>query len=214
MFSNPHQSNSFFQSAPENALDESALIEKLKPMLNSQRIQYIYDSYGVEILHQTHEIRISNLYSTEGDINTMRTCAIVNFERLFDHLLAEAHQLIVAGGSIGETLKAKGFAISKTPLYFGECELPLIAKEQMHTQAKSAAVHIYCLQVNYLESKPKLDYCTITEIHHPEYLSPSRLSALYPDEYDAHCTSSFAIQPHLAQLSELDSRLSQNRVVI
>ena len=50
----------------------------------------------------------------------------------------------------------------------------------MQVSDKQAAFHVY----NLLASKEQmLPYCTIIEVHSPDYLDEEWLKALYPDQY-------------------------------
>jgi len=76
------------------------LIEELKLMLNSQRIQRLFGSYGVSIIEQSQQTRISNLYSsTQKPI--MRTCAVVNFcFPIAEHLKRPPAGILVKKGHV------------------------------------------------------------------------------------------------------------------
>lgn len=177
-----------FQSiyaAPEISKD---VVEHLTPKLNSDRIAYFFGSYGVEPIEFRDspfgECRIANLYSLDGNEKIMRTLAIVDFKQPVHDELKEVHQEIVQGQSIGIALKKAGWNVEKLPVYFGSVELSPALQAWMHeTSCNIAAIHVYKLSVSNENSKGLLPYCTIIEVHSPQYLDEKWLQALYPDQY-------------------------------
>ena len=203
----------FFQVSQEKFLSNEE-IKELKPLLNSQRIKRLFGSYGVDVLHQDDELRISNLHSFKNESTIMRTCAIVNYCLPVAASLEDAHNAILKGGSIGATLKKNGFSITKQPIYFGETNLPIVAKKNMDIDSDSAAVHIYCLWVSNEKNAMPLEYYTIIEIHSPKYLTSQSLAKMYPEDYMKHNEiNDKVIKPHLDKIKELDSILSDNPVL-
>lgn len=65
-----------------------------------------------------------------------------------------------------------------------------------------AAVHIYSLAVSKKETET-INYCTILEIHSPQYLSSEWLQALYVDQYDQYSDRSKIADDFLARLEIL-----------
>jgi hypothetical protein len=51
----------------------------------------------------------------------------------------------------------------------------------------------------------EIGYCTIIEIHSPEYFNEEWLKALYPDQYDHYRDLSAAMEQMLKSYSELKS---------
>lgn len=186
---------------------DDELIKELKPLLNSGRIERLFGNCTTEVLFQENELRISNLYSKEGDKKTMRTCAIVTFSDKIPEQVQEAHKEISRGGSIGSTLKSKGFLIIKQPVYFGNQDIPESIKQHMDVDQDVCAVHIYQLKIENIENQPI--YCTITEIHHPDYLTLEDLKQLYPDDYPKYTelTDNVALQQ---KIDTLNSKLEQH----
>lgn len=175
-------------------LDDQSLIQ-YRSKLNSEIIAATFGSYGVEVLFENNQSRLSNLYS---DDKVMRTCAIVDYSLPIHASLAQAHKEIIAGGSIGATLKKHGFSLTKKPLYFGEVQLTESLRKAMKVRTDIGAVHIYDLYVG------EIRYCTITEIHSPVYLNANGLKLLYPNEYGRYLTTTSEVNRLLHRASNLD----------
>lgn len=175
-------------------LDEQSLIQ-YRSKLNSEIIAATFGSYGVEVLFEDNQSRLSNLYSDE---KVMRTCAIVDYSLPIHESLIQAHKEIVAGSSIGATLKKHGFSFTKKPLYFGEVQLTESLRKAMKVGTDIGAVHIYDLYVG------ETRYCTITEIHSPVYLNANGLKLLYPNEYGQYLTATPEVDRLLHRASNLD----------
>ena len=170
-------------------------IATLKPMLNSDRIKHLFGSYQVEPIHVfTQEFpnsRISNLHSihekNNAKLKIQRTLAIVDFVSKIPPLLIPAHERIIAGASIGTALVEAGWKINKNPIFFGEIPILKQVMEWMHEKEQDrAAVHIYQLEVSNESQREPVPYCTIIEIHSPQYLSLASLKALYDEDFQ-HC---------------------------
>lgn len=186
-------------SAPEVTEE---VVELLTPKLNSDRIAYFFGSYGVEQIETIGNCRIANLYSLEGDEKIMRTLAIVKFNESMDEALQEVHERILGGESIGIALKKDGWMIEKLPVYFGTVALSPALQSWMHeTSSNPAAVHVYNLYVCGEKAKGIIPYCTIIEVHSPQYLDEKWLQALYPDQYP-HFQEGFADMSALESLIE------------
>lgn len=126
--------------------------------------------------------RISNLYSIQNTKKITRTLAIVAFQLPIPQDLEEVHAEIDLGGSIGTVLRKYDWSMEKKTEYLGNTALPHLFRKWMHTEHRFAAVHIYNLQV-FSKNKPcKIHYCTILELHHPEYLTEEDLQTLYKME--------------------------------
>jgi len=153
--------------------------ETAAQLLNSDRIEQVFGSYGVDVLVRAPEaLRISSLYSTEGGIRTTRTLAIVAWPSAVDPGLADAHAAILAGASIGATLESAGWTVTKRNLYFGETPAPDSLSRLMRIPATPAlATHGYVLSVT--RGDLAVDYATIAELHHPAYLDLAMLEAIY-----------------------------------
>lgn len=166
----------------------STEVSLLAPMLNSERIQYRFGSYGVEPLNACADIfpenRISNLYSLQAQQKVMRTLAIVEFAHPMPAALLSVHQQIQAGASIGSTLQKNGWTINKQPIYFGEIPLSRSIRNSMQDEGHdNAALFMYTLNVKEPSKPQTLLYCTITEIYSPQFLTLPWLKAIYPDSF-------------------------------
>lgn len=106
-------------------LNEDEVVETLRPMLNSERIEHIFGSYGVDAsMH--NGVRVSNLYSLNagGRVpvclmespdpcygKSTRTLALVTFVAPVNPLLETAHHEVTAHGkSLGTTLQGQGWS--------------------------------------------------------------------------------------------------------
>ena len=82
---------------------------EVTPSLNSDVIRERFGSYGVEVLSQSDEIRVANLFSGEANSKVSRTLAVTVFVLPRDSRLDASDQVIRAGGSIGASLRNAGF---------------------------------------------------------------------------------------------------------
>ncbi len=151
-------------------------------LLNSERIEAKFGKYGIEILSNDVQLRRSNLYSISDGVRTCRTYAVVEFLEAPDHRTVEEHQRIVGGGSIGEVFKSHGWRIYKQTLHIGE--LTVVDAESeiarlMHLDRElQLAMHIYRLLIEKHDTS--INYATIIEVHHPDYLDYAALRDTYP----------------------------------
>lgn len=160
----------------------------LKPKLNSERIEYFFGNYGIDQLDVCKtpfpKGRVSNLYSIHENKKLLRTLAITEFETPVNPSLISAHKKIVAGASIGASLRQAGWKINKEPIYFGKISLTPQIMHLMHTEVSNqAAVHIYRLGVHKTEEDKIVPYCTIIEVHSPEYLGLDGLELIYDAQF-------------------------------
>lgn len=141
-------------------------------LLNSKRIEQRFGSYGVEVLASEAGLRRSGLLSYDGDTATCRTYAVVQFAEQLDERFDDAHSRVLAGNSIGSTFKGDGWDIRKHTLFIGSVRLPDAATEvgrlMRLTGAHDLALHVYQLVI--ARDDAELEYATIMEAHHPEYI--------------------------------------------
>ena len=163
---------------------------QLRPLLNSERIKLKFGSYGIEVLESGAKIRVSNLYSVNGDQKTTRTLAIVSYPDTVDPLFAKEHKEILSGGSIGAVFKKNGWEIDKRHQYFGEIDsskdLASVYKLFGGITPTQLAVHIYSFFIK--KHRSEFLYATIAEIYHPQYLSLQDLKEIYQVDFDKHRT--------------------------
>ena len=146
--------------------------------LNSEQISAKFGSYGIEVLAQDDHVRTSNLFSSDGDVRTCRTFALVRYPSQIDPALAVPHAAIVAGGSIGAVFAAQGWEVRKTHLYYGEIEASLRLANLMRIDENTLlAEHVYVLDV--AKDGRVLEYAVLVEIHHPDYLRVGELATIY-----------------------------------
>lgn len=150
--------------------------------LNSERIERRFGSYDIEVLQESQRLRVSSLNSRESTGPVCRTFAVVRYdERPRPPALQAAHRKILAGGSIGATLTAAGWTVDKTNRHLGEITPAAGDRRVLQMMqldgASSLALHIYDL--NAVRDGLRIRYATIVEIHHPDYLAPDDLTAIY-----------------------------------
>ncbi len=153
-------------------------------LLNSERIEKRFSSYGVDVLASKAGLRRSSLFSMNDDKRVCRTYAVVQFADPLGEHCGDAHAKVLAGNSIGAIFRSHGWNVHKQTLHIGSLELPpgnQVIPRLMHIDAPcKLALHVY--QLLLAKDAQVLEYATILETHHPDYLSESDLYELY--EYD------------------------------
>jgi hypothetical protein len=149
-----------------------------RELLNSERIAAKFGSYGIEVLEQSSDLRVSNLYSGDSGAKTCRTFAIVRYPPRIDAALRAEHAAILAGGSIGAVFAAQGWQVRKTHLRYGERDAsPTLATLMGVTVGTPLAEHVYVLDV--ARDGRVIEYAALVEIHHPAYLRVADLAGVY-----------------------------------
>ena len=150
-------------------------------LLNSERIGERFGNCDIEVLEHGPTIRRSSLFSVDDGERTCRSYAVVQFIEQESAEVAEAHQKILAGESIGATFKTAGWKVSKVTRHVGSAPLPsgehAIAHLMRLAGSASLALHAYRLILE--QGERSLHYATIIEVHHPAYLSERELCQLY-----------------------------------
>ena len=150
-------------------------------LLNSERITKQFGSYGVDVLRTDEHRRVSSLYSLTDQIRTTRTYAVVDFAADRHEKLQREHAAINAGGSIGATFRNADWQVDKQHIYIGELEVPTeyaeISRLMRIQLPEPLAVHVYLLIVS--DDEGRYRYATITEVHHPDYLTADGLRKIY-----------------------------------
>ena len=150
-------------------------------ILNSERIEQRFGSYGIDVLASEAGLRRSSLFSYDRGQTTCRTYAVVQFAAEADARCNDAHSRVLAGNSIGETFKEDGWNIRKNTLHIGTVRLPDAATEvgtlMRLDGAHDLAVHIY--QLVLVRDVNEVEYATILEAHHPEYLTEQDLHGIF-----------------------------------
>lgn len=174
-------------------------------LLNSERIEQRFGSYGVEALPSEHDLRRSSLYSLHAGKPVCRTYAVVSFADPLDERFREAHAKVLAGNSIGAIFRSHGWDVHKQTMHIGNITLPdgkTTIGELMHVAARQVlALHAY--QLLLVQNNQIFEYATITETHHPDYLSETDLHDLYNYNKDS------SLPPRA--VSELVSRVLDDR---
>jgi hypothetical protein len=150
-----------------------------RELLNSERIAANFGTYGIEVLEEDENVRVSNLYSfpRAGD-RTCRTYAVVQYAPSIDPAIRAEHATIVAGGSMGAVFAASGWAVRKRHLSYAEraatAKLASLMRIPVNTPL---AEHVYALDV--VRDGRTIEYAAIVEIHHPSYLRLADLGKIY-----------------------------------
>lgn len=152
-----------------------------EPMLNSERIEKQFGSFGIDVIASDGSKRIANLYSMEGGVRVCRTWATVLFPEVIDARVASEHTLVLGGQPMGAVFKRQGWQISKRNLRIGSRPLTPADDQMIRLmqipEAASVAYHTYVFSVS--KGDIALDYAVITETHHPDYLSRTDLEEIY-----------------------------------
>jgi hypothetical protein len=149
--------------------------------LNSERIKQEFGSFGIEVIECSAERRVASLYSLESGARVCRTYADVAFNVSVVPELAVEHALVLAGQSIGAVFKQRGWSITKRHTQIGSVTLTrddsAILSRMCLEPPQRVARHSYVFEVGKDDSV--FDYATITERHHPCYLTAADLKAIY-----------------------------------
>lgn len=146
---------------------------EVTPPLNSDAIKATFGSYGVEVIDQAAGTRVANLYSEHGADKVCRTLAVTEFMQPVDESLLESHKAIVAGASIGATLRAAGFTINKKLLI--KTEVPandsfVALANGTTTVGTPLFTKVYALFAE--SSNSSIPYAVIAEAYHPAHFPP------------------------------------------
>jgi hypothetical protein len=77
-------------------------------LLNSERIEERFGSYGIEVLSDQPAMRRSALFSGDDSDKTCRTYAVVRFVDAPDSQIDSEHEQVLAGDSIGAIFHLQG----------------------------------------------------------------------------------------------------------
>lgn len=153
--------------------------------LNSDRIARKFGNYGIELIENKNNTRVTSLYSMETAGAVCRTFAVVGLTDRVDASFAAEHALISEGGSIGAVFRRHGWHIQKRHLYIGEIAIDSqsarVVRLMRIEPPTSAALHIYLFAIS--KNGATFNYATIAEVHHPEYLTLSDLRLIYGRRY-------------------------------
>jgi len=153
-------------------------------LLNSERIERRFGSYGVDVLASEAGLRRSSLFSVHDNQHVCRTYAMAQFADQLDDHYGDEHAKVLAGNSIGAVFKSHEWNIHKQTLHIGSLNLlpgnRSISELMKIGTPRRVAVHVY--QLLLVRDTQVFEYATILEAHHPDYLSEGDLYELY--EYD------------------------------
>ena len=98
-----------------------------------------------------------------------------------DAVIDAEHAQILAGQSIGAIFKASGWTIVKETLHIGTAALddaghPVAALMRL-VHSTVVAMHVYRLLLE--KRQQAIEYATLIEMHHPDYLDRSDLLKLF-----------------------------------
>jgi hypothetical protein len=151
------------------------------PLLNSDRVQAVFGSYGVAVLQENEQRRVSSLYSETGDRPVTRTYAVVEYLGEPRPEYQKTHEAIVAGASIGASFRRAGWEIRKQHLFIGELDVPasyaVLGELMQLSLPESLAVHQYLFVIS--NENRSFSYARITEVHHPEFADIRQLRQWY-----------------------------------
>lgn len=151
------------------------------PILNSERIEDKFGSYGVDVIHSADDTRLSSLYSGSGSAKVTRTIAVVIFSEPIHAAIASEHAAVLSGQSLGAVFKAAAWSIKKHTLFVGELNLSseqaIVGDLMQLSLPRELATHVYSFNVS--KDGRTFEYATIVEIHHPDYLSVADLKSIY-----------------------------------
>lgn len=154
--------------------------------MNSERIERRFGSYGVDVIERGPSRRVSSLYSLHGARKICRTCATVEFGAPVRREFAAEHERILSGQSIGSVFKDSGWRVRKRHVRFAETTLTgddSAIAQLMHLGLPcTVALHAYVFEI--ARGGKTFDYATITELHHPEYLSLRELRSIFAESAD------------------------------
>ena len=151
-------------------------------LLNSERIERRFGSYGIDVLASEAGLRRSSLYSVENGEHVCRTYAIVRFTENPDTSIGAEHAKVLAGNSLGEVFRSNGWNIHKQTMHIGSFDVAAddtdVGRLMRLDADATLGLHVY--QLLLARSGRIFEYATIIEAHHPDYLGEQQLLEIYP----------------------------------
>ena len=132
------------------------------------------------MLYNSAQLRVSNLYDGK---KITRTLAVVDYPETIDSSFAKEHQMIVAGGSIGNVFKSRGWLIEKKNIYLGELA-PSADYKKLYAlmgNIPPSKLSVWIYVFNIRRGEKTFPYATISEVYHPDYLSLANLKCINSD---------------------------------
>ena len=166
------------QAILDAALRASAVESEV---LNSERIEARFGSYGIDIVRDGDGQRLASLYSGSGSDRICRTFASVRRQAKSSDAIDAEQADIAAGRSIGARFRESGWSVAKRTLHAGAVPVShLIAEVRRRMRlAGRASVAVHAYQLVLGREQHSIDYATIIEAHHPDYLTVDALLGLY-----------------------------------
>jgi len=158
----------------------------ISDLANSDRIRLKFGNYGIEVIENDLRIRVSNLFSTDTGVKTIRTFAVVMYPAEIETAFEKEHESIIDGQSIGIVFKEHGWQINKHHHYIGELDAvsDCSAVRAVFGDIGSIKPVIHVYSLNIRKGKAGFHYASIAEVHHPAYLGLEELKAIYTNELD------------------------------
>jgi hypothetical protein len=153
--------------------------------LNSELITQKFGTYGIKVIENKNNIRVSNLYSYEANERICRTFAVITLIEQIEPVFSVEHDLITKGGSIGAVFKNHGWNVAKQHKFIGDLKIDRQSKRISRLMGieppLSLAIHIYAFVIS--KNGTSFNYAIIAEIHHPAYLTTTMLKSIYGSGY-------------------------------
>ena len=110
----------------------------------------------------------------------MRTLALVDFSAANDSNIVHEHERILAGESIGAVFRDSGWTIDKISSRYCQTQLDFDAMPELLrmeiVQPATLATRRYIFRIR--KGAVIIDYASITEIYHPDYLQAADLTSV------------------------------------
>lgn len=167
---------------PQAILDAAVSASAVESeVLNSERIEARFGSYGIDIISDRDGQRLTSLYSGSDRDRVCRTFASVRRQARSGGSIDAEQADIAAGRSIGARFRESGWSVAKRTLYTGAVPVGRLIAEVRRRMclAEDASVAVHAYQLVLGRERHTIDYATIIEAHHPDYLSVDALLGLY-----------------------------------
>jgi hypothetical protein len=143
-----------------------------KNILLSEELTNRYGMIKINILHQDNDYRTSILVDGDGNPKSIAVCMFS--KELFSEGLKSAHEKIMKGGLIGETIKNCGYNVIKMQRCRFLIDTPILFNTGKIEQTNG---RFYDITAENSDGKVEI-YGTICEIYHPELHSSKGTSSM------------------------------------
>ncbi|EED34606.1 hypothetical protein NOR51B_544 [Luminiphilus syltensis NOR5-1B] len=142
--------------------------------MNSDLIRERFGSYFVDVMRQSEQTRLANLYSMENGEKICRTLALTQFFLPTCPELAEPDQQIRRGASIGATLRGAGYAVEKIESAIIVAKAGRKMADLTGGQvATGSRIEIRVYALNAVSAGSTYPYAMIAEAYHPAHIPPA-----------------------------------------